>query len=54
MTIMRQIGDFNDPRMKCDACDQVFIIAWQNDGVTKMEYCPFCGSDVEDIVDEME
>lgn len=54
MTIMRKTGDFNDPKMECDACEQVFTIYWQNDGFTIMEYCPFCGESVEDIVDEME
>ncbi len=50
---MYLIGDYNNPEMKCGGCDKTFVLHWQNDGVTNLEYCPFCGANVKEIVDEM-
>lgn len=55
MTTMRLVGEFNQPEMQCDDCDVRFTLYWQRDGIhDKVEYCPFCGEEVEEVVDELE
>ena len=36
-----------DEEIMCDECEVVFTLIYNNDGFTRMEYCPFCGSEAE-------
>ncbi len=53
MALMVNLGEMggDTPMLKCDDCDVVFGIFWQNNGYTKhIEYCPFCGEEVDGFV----
>lgn len=55
MCVMTLIGDYNDPEIQCDGCEVIFNLFWQRDGIhDRINYCPFCGDDVEEIVDDTE
>jgi hypothetical protein len=55
MTVLHLVGDFNDPSIECGSCWISFKLYWQRDAVTKsIAYCPFCGEEVEDTVDDMD
>lgn len=48
-----QGGDM--PVLLCDSCDMQFSVVWNRSPVySSIEYCPFCGEEVEEIVDEEE
>jgi len=53
-TITKQ--DNNDtPTLKCESCGVLFGIWWHGNGFTTgIEFCPFCGDEVEDFVDDTE
>lgn len=55
MVMMRLIGDFNDPEMECCGCNMIFTLFWQRTGHSNdhIEYCPFCGAEVDEIVDHL-
>ncbi len=56
MTKMRCTGDFNDPWLECDDCGVSFQLVYNRSVETMhgIQYCPFCGDDVEEVVDELE
>lgn len=55
MATMRLVGDYNEPEMQCDECDMRFTLFWQRTPLhDKIEYCPFCGVEVDEVVDELE
>ena len=55
MTILYLTGDFNDHDIECGSCWISFKLYWQRDAFTKwIAYCPFCGEEVEEIVDQMD
>ena len=31
----------------CTACDLIFEVVWNNDGLGPPEYCPMCGSEID-------
>jgi len=53
MTTMRLVGDPDNPELQCDSCGMIFQVIWQNNGHTEgIEYCPFCGTEVEEFETE--
>ncbi len=46
--------DKNDPpTLECHSCGVLFGIYWHGNGFTaKIDFCPFCGEEVDDFVDE--
>ena len=53
MCIITLFGDFNNPELKCDSCDMIFILYFHKNLIyQKIEYCPFCGDEVEEVKDE--
>lgn len=51
MTVLRPFGDQTGdvPEVRCSNCGVIFGIYWHRDGVTsRVEFCPFCGEEVED------
>jgi hypothetical protein len=54
MVKVRLTGDYNDPWLECDECDMRYQVCWnRNPLYSGIEYCPFCGSEAEVVVDEM-
>jgi hypothetical protein len=47
-------GPYNNPEARCDECGREFIFAYQKqfEGDT-IQYCPFCGEGIDEIIDEM-
>lgn len=53
MTIIHQVGPFDSPNMICEQCEMDFQIIWARSLVyEKPEYCPFCGEEIEEWLDE--
>lgn len=51
--LVRSEGCLDIPDMECSECGAVFNLCWnRNPLFDGPEYCPFCGEEVEDIVDE--
>ena len=43
------------PESHCDNCEMRFFIAWNRNPVYEsIEFCPFCGDDVNEVVDEVD
>jgi uncharacterized paraquat-inducible protein A len=41
------------PESHCSECDMRFNLCWNRNPIyNKMEYCPFCGDEIEKVVDE--
>lgn len=41
------------PESHCDNCDMRFYLCWNRNSVyDKPEHCPFCGDEIEEIIDE--
>ena len=41
------------PESHCDGCDTRFYLYWNRNLVyDKPEYCPFCGEEIEQVIDE--
>ena len=46
---------FGLQNLECETCGVVFQLTWNRDGVTDaIEFCPFCGSEVDELVQEEE
>ena len=44
-----------DGEVRCSECDMVFIVIWYRNPVyDRIEYCPFCGDEIERSVVENE
>ena len=42
------------PNSHCDQCDINFGLIWQRNPVYDgIQFCPFCGEEVEEIIDEL-
>lgn len=55
MTTIRIFGDIEDPASQCEECDVVFFISWRRNGINdQVEFCPFCGAEVEETISELE
>jgi len=37
----------DDDEVVCSSCGAVFQLIWCKDGVTEVQFCPFCGDDIE-------
>lgn len=36
---------------ECDQCNAIFTLYWRRSPlIDKVEYCPFCGDDIEEII----
>jgi len=43
------------PNLECDNCDTIFSVVWhRTPDYDDIQYCPFCGEGVEEIVWETE
>lgn len=31
----------------CPECDVHFTVIWNNDGFSKLEFCPMCGAEID-------
>jgi hypothetical protein len=41
------------PESQCSSCDMRFNLVWHRNPVyDKPEYCPFCGEEIEETIDE--
>jgi hypothetical protein len=41
-------ADADLPEVQCSECDVIFTVIWQRNGFTDgIDYCPFCGSEIE-------
>lgn len=41
------------PESHCDSCDMRFNLCWNGNPVyDKPEYCPFCGDEIEEVINE--
>lgn len=41
------------PESKCSSCDMRFNLSWNRNLVyDKPEFCPFCGEEIEQTIDE--
>jgi hypothetical protein len=39
------------PELQCDSCETRFNITWQRNLIyNKIEYCPFCGEEIEQTI----
>mgnify|MGYP003552899621 CR=1 FL=1 len=55
MTTLRIIGDYNDPWCECGECDMRFQLIWNRNPVyDHAEYCPFCGVEITEIVEDLD
>jgi hypothetical protein len=55
MAVIKLTGDYNDPWSECSSCDMRFQLIWQRNAVySGPEFCPFCGEEVEETIDELE
>jgi len=42
------------PQSHCDSCDMRFNLCWNRNSVyDKPEYCPFCGEEIEEVINEV-
>ena len=49
-TITRSEGGFELPDNQCSECDMRFNIAWGRNPVYEdIEFCPFCGEEIDEI-----
>ncbi|MEM8668760.1 MAG: hypothetical protein AAGG48_14665 [Planctomycetota bacterium] len=49
---LRDTG-MDTPESQCSDCDTQFGLFWQRNPVyDRPQYCPFCGEEIEDYVDE--
>lgn len=40
------------PESQCSECDVIFSVVWHRNPVyTRIEYCPFCGEEIEESED---
>lgn len=40
------------PESQCSSCDMTFNICWNRNPVyNKVEFCPFCGDEIEEIIE---
>lgn len=47
---MSQLSPYGtDDEVQCSECNAVFTIIYRNDGFSKVEFCPFCGDEVEPL-----
>lgn len=52
---MVMFGDEREPELECDGCDMMFTLTWHRNPVyLGIEFCPFCGEEVEEILDQIE
>lgn len=48
-------GGLDIPDTICSECEMVFNICWNRNLIyDRVEYCPFCGDEVEEIIHEDE
>lgn len=44
-------GNIDDIEFTCDSCEVVFTLYWNRNPVyTRIEYCPFCGEEIEEVI----
>jgi hypothetical protein len=45
---MAKLIDCGYDDVQCSECDSVFMLIWSRNPVyTRVEYCPFCGDEIE-------
>lgn len=43
------------PESHCSGCDMRFNLCWHRNPIyNEPEYCPFCGEEIEEVIDERE
>lgn len=52
MSTLNELESTTDiPELQCSECDVIFGIYWNRNGYTEhIDYCPFCGDGVEEII----
>lgn len=47
--------DTDDNEVQCDECESIFTIVFQRQAAEgRVEFCPFCGDGIEEIVPKAE
>lgn len=50
MAVLTNVGD---DEVQCSECDVVYAVIFQRNVVyDRVEYCPFCGDEIEDVEPE--
>ena len=54
MADMKLIGSYDDPDYECQECEAKFKLYFQiSCDWQKIEFCPFCGVEVDEVIDAM-
>lgn len=44
-------GNIDDFEYTCDSCEMTFTMYWNRNPIyDRIEYCPFCGAEIEEII----
>ena len=48
--VVLEIQEYDPEFVQCSGCGVTFQVVWQRDAFhTQVEYCPFCGEEVEGV-----